>query len=271
MSYIEYATDESVAVITLNRPEKRNAQSEPFLHDLDAAWSRAAEDDDVRVIVVRANGKDFSAGHDLGVPFEERRPWKPGRGIYDHYIWEQEHYLGYSRRWRDIPKPSIAAVQGNCLAAGLMLAWPCDLIIAAENARFGDNVARMGIGAGVEYHGHTWELGPRKAKELLFTAGFVDAAEAHRLGMVNRVVPNEQLDNETMQLAHQIATMDPFALAMAKRAVNLTQDAMGRDVALKACFDMHWLGHAHVYAVNGAVGTRLVEIDDLAKANKDKS
>ena len=121
------------------------------------------------------------------------------------------HYLGYSRRWRDIPKPTIAAVQGQCIAGGgggLML-WPCDLIIAADNAMFSDPVARMGIG-GVEYHGHTWELGPRKAKEMLFTARRFGAAEAQAAGMVNRVVPLEDLHSETMALAHEIAQMHPL-------------------------------------------------------------
>src|SRR6185312_5396549 len=127
------------------------------------------------------------------------------------YKWELSHFFGYSRKWRDLPKPTIAAVQGACVAAGLMLAWPCDLIIAADDAVFSDPVVRMGIG-GVEYHGHAWEFGPRKAKELLFTAGFIDAAEAHRLGMVNRVVPRDSLEEATLALAGEISRMHPHAL-----------------------------------------------------------
>lgn len=140
--------------------------------------------------MLRANGPHFSAGHDLSPPAEgETRTHPildaiPERGLLGLYEWEARHYLGFSRRWRDIPKPSIAAVQGACIAGGLLLAWPCDLIVAADNARFSDPVVLMGIG-GVEYHGHTWELGPRKAKEILFTAKLIDAVEAERRGMVN--------------------------------------------------------------------------------------
>ena len=165
---------------------------------------------------------------------------------------KRKHYFGFSRRWRDIPKPSIAAVQGACIAGGLLLAWPCDLIIAADNARFSDPVVLMGIG-GVEYHGHTWELGPRKAKEMLFTAKPVSALEAERRGMVNRVVPVAELDQQARELALDIATKHPHALAMAKRAVNQTLDTMGQYAALQSCFDIHQLGHASAYVQSGQV------------------
>ncbi|MXW89970.1 MAG: enoyl-CoA hydratase, partial [Acidimicrobiaceae bacterium] len=183
MQHMLYETDGPVAVITLNRPDKANAVSGLTLNEMDECFTRAADDSEVRVIVLRSIGKHFCAGHDLSGSDEalekaaagEGGPakgsfvdWKE-RGLEAIYEWETIHYLGYSRRWRDIPKPTIAAVQGQCIAGGLMLCWPCDLIIAADNAMFSDPVARMGIG-GVEYHGHTWELGPRKAKEMLFTA-----------------------------------------------------------------------------------------------------
>ena len=182
------------------------------------------------------------------------RPFAGGadgsRGLLGLYNWEAKRYFGCSRRWRDIPKPSIAAVQGACIAGGLLLVWPCDLIVAADNARFSDPVVLMGIG-GVEYHGHTWELGPRKAKEMLFTAKPVDAEEAHRRGMVNRVVPLAELDQQARALALEIAKMHPHALAMAKRAVNQTLDAMGQHAALQSCFDIHQLGHASAHAQTG--------------------
>lgn len=156
MSQILYEVEDRVAVITLNRPEAANAQTMELLDDLDAAWTRAAADDEVRVIVLKANGKHFSAGHDLkgGGPAPEK--------LTLEYIYniEARRYLEYTLRWRNVPKPSIAAVQGKCIAGGLMLCWPCDLIVAAENAQFSDPVVHMGIG-GVEYHGHTWELDPR--------------------------------------------------------------------------------------------------------------
>jgi enoyl-CoA hydratase len=146
--------------------------------------------------------------------------------------------------------------------------WPCDLIVAADNAKFGDPVLRMGI-AGVEYHGHTWEFGARKAKELLFTAGFIGAEEAEKLGMVNRVVPLDQLEERTMALAGEIAQMHPFALAMAKRAVNQTLDIMGQYTALQAVFDIHELGHGSALAQTGEAV--LMGLDGLKPANRGAS
>jgi enoyl-CoA hydratase/carnithine racemase len=266
MEFVLYEAKDRIAAITLNRPEARNAQNKQLLDELDACWTKAAQDDEVRVIVLKANGPHFSSGHDISA--------KPGdRGVVDikrqglagifHY--ERVHYLGYSRKWRDVPKPSIAAVQGACIAAGMMLCWPCDLIIAAENATFSDPVLRMGIG-GVEYHGHTWEFGARKAKELLFTACKFDAHEAHRLGMVNRVVPTEKLEEETFALARQIAEMHPFALAQAKRIVNNTLDMMGQHNALQAAFDVHTTGHGHALSVTG--WPVIMDLEGMKKAQK---
>lgn len=253
--YISRESADGVATITLNRPERRNAQNQQFLEELNDAWEWAAADSEVRVILLRANGPHFSAGHDLSPAAAGAGPSPiltsiPDTGLLGLYQWEAKHYLGFSRRWRDIPKPSIAAVQGACIAGGLLLAWPCDLIVAADNARFSDPVVLMGIG-GVEYHGHTWELGARKAKELLFTAKPIDAWEAERRGMVNRVVPVAELDDASRALALEIAQMHPHALAMAKRAVNQTLDIMGQHAALQACFDIHQLGHASAYAQSG--------------------
>ncbi len=254
--YILYSAEAGIATITLNRPEQRNAQNQAFLEQLNEAWERAAEDEAVRVILLRAEGPHFSAGHDVSPEairegsFRRIADTIPDRGLLGIHEWEAKYYLGYSRRWRDIPKPSIAAVQGACIAGGLLLAWPCDLIVAADDARFSDPVVLMGIG-GVEYHGHTWELGARKAKEMLFTARPIDAAEAERRGMVNRVVPRADLDKESRALAEEIARMHPHALAMAKRAVNQTLDVMGQQAALQSCFDIHQLGHASAYAQTG--------------------
>src|SRR5215213_8401357 len=202
MEFIEYEVADQVAVITLNRPEKANAQHRPLLIELHESWMRAAADEDVRAILLQANGRHFSAGHDLGgasmarVEGEEPPPEVAAamaavrqRGqVFHTYLSESEYFFGYSMAWRNVPKPSIAAVQGKCVAAGMMLCWPCDLIIAADNAEFSDPTARMGL-AGVEYMAHAWELGPRKAKELLFRSTPISAEEARELGMVNKVVP----------------------------------------------------------------------------------
>jgi enoyl-CoA hydratase/carnithine racemase len=276
MEFIDYEVVDRVAVITLDRPDKANAVHGPMLDELDQAWSLGADDRDVRVIVVKANGKHFSAGHDMTASNEALGPdgkvdaskagldWHE-RGLQAIYEWETIHYLGYSRRWRDIPKPSIAAVQGACIAGGLMLCWPCDLIIAADDAKFSDPVVRMGIG-GVEYHAHTWELGARKAKELLFTAKSLTAAEAETLGMVNRVVPRDDLVSETMTLAAEIAEMHPFALAQAKRAVNQTVDIQGFYSALQAVFDIHQTGHGNALSVGGY--PVLVNLDQMKQSGK---
>jgi enoyl-CoA hydratase len=222
----------------------------------------------VRVIVMRASGDHFSAGHDVSPEgaaawFAEVRPQE--RGLAGLYDWEQEHYLANALRWREVPKPSIAAVQGWCIGGGLMLCWPCDLIIAADDARFSDPTVRMGIG-GVELHAHAWELGPRKAKELLFTAGRIDAPEAERLGMVNLVVPRPELDDHVMTLAKEIAKKDPFALRQAKRAVNQTLDVIGFTAAIRATFDIHQTGHGHALSVSGGESTLLIsDVDTMRK------
>ncbi|MBV8346101.1 MAG: enoyl-CoA hydratase, partial [Mycolicibacterium sp.] len=223
--------------------------------ELDAAWTRAADDVDVKVILLRAAGKHFSAGHDLnsGEPVPDKITLEL---VYRH---ENRRYLEYTLRWRNVPKPSIAAVQGRCIAGGLMLCWPCDLILA-DDALFSDPVVLMGIG-GVEYHGHTWELGPRKAKEILFTGRPLTAEEAERTGMVNRVVPRETLDAETMALARQIAKMPSFGLRQAKRAVNQTLDVQGFYAAIQTVFDVHQTGHGNALSVSGY--PVLVNLDDM--------
>ncbi len=249
--FIQYETDGAIATVTLDRPGARNAQHPPFLEQFDAALRRGAADRQIRVIVVKANGPHFSAGHDISPESAElfKDVIDPRTGVHSHYSWEQEHYLNMTRRWRDLPKPTIAAVHGKCIAGGLMLCWPMDLIVASEDALFSDPVLRMGIG-GVEYHAHPWELGARKAKEFLFTGEFIDAREAWRLGMVNHVVPREELEGRTYELAGKISQMDPFALHMAKQAVNRTLDEMGQWNAMQAVFDMHHLAHAQSRILN---------------------
>jgi len=262
-----YEVKENVAWITLNRPDVHNAQNPELLDTLDSYWTKAAEDDEVKVILLQANGKNFSAGHDLAVPEDKSTDpfsnfdWAT-RGVTGQYLWELSHYFEYSRRWRNNPKPSIAAVQGACVAAGLMLCWPCDLIIAADNAWFSDPTIMMGI-AGVEYHGHTWELGPRKAKQMLFTADRFTAEEVQQLGMVNEVVPLEELSNYAAAMANKIAQQDLFSLIMAKRVVNHSVDIMGQSAALQASFDIHEMQHAQCIARSG--GTSAVLMRDVAK------
>jgi enoyl-CoA hydratase len=251
-----------VARLVLNRPDARNAQNARLLYQLNDAFDRAAQDDDIRVIILAANGPHFSSGHDLRQTVDQLREtyrdhprvgtWGglTGRGAEPVFAVEHEQFLGFSERWRNIPKPTIAQVQGRCIAGGLMLVWPCDLIVASDDAEFEDNTLSLGI-AGVEWFAHPWEIPPRKAKELLFTGGPLSAHEAERLGMVNRVVPRDRLEQETLALAIQIAARPAFALRLAKRSANLAQDAAGRRVAMEAAFAYHELGHSHNVQVHG--------------------
>ncbi|ONH51704.1 enoyl-CoA hydratase [Frankia sp. CcI49] len=259
-SFIEYEAAERVATITLNRPQAANAQTPELLDQLDEAWRRAADDPEVRVIVLRANGRHFSAGHDIKGVGGAGNGQRPAMTLGGIYAVEAKRFLEYSLRWRNVPKPSIAAVQGVCISGGLLLCWPCDLIIAADNAKFSDPVVNMGIG-GVEYHGHTWEWGARRAKEMLFTGRGMDAHEAERVGMVNRVVPLDELRTATHELAAQIAQMHPFALRQAKRAVNQTLDVQGFYAAVQSVFDIHQTGHGHALSESGL--PILMLLDDM--------
>lgn len=258
--YIRYEVADRIATITLDRPDAANAQNRALLDELDAAWTRAAEDENVAVIVLRGEGKHFSAGHDLK---DTSGPIPDKITLELVYSNESRRYLEYSLRWRNVPKPSIAAVQGRCIAGGLLLCWPCDLIVAADDALFSDPVVMMGIG-GVEYHGHTWELGARKAKEILFTGRPVTAEEAAQVGMVNSVVPRAELDEQVRALATRIAAMPSFGLRQAKRAVNQTLDVQGFYAAIQSVFDVHQTGHGNALSVDGY--PVLVNLDGM-KAN----
>jgi enoyl-CoA hydratase len=263
-----YRVKDQIAVITLNRPERRNAQDLDLLLELDQCWTRAAADNEVKVIVLNANGPHFSAGHDISATAMDQLTmidWE-NESVADLYNYESQHFLGFCTKWRNVPKPSIAAVQGACIAGGLMLAWPCDLIVAAENAQFSDPVVHMGIG-GVEYHAHTWEMGARKAKEMLFMSSSIDAETAEKVGMVNKVVALEDLDQEVMAMAEAISRKPAFGLAMAKRAVNRTLDIMGQQNSLEAVFDMHSLGHGNCLAATGQ--PVFVNLDGMKKARTE--
>lgn len=215
-----------IARIVLNRPDTRNAQDTRLLYELNDAFNKAAHDDSVKVIILAANGPHFSSGHDLRErdaaavmkEFPTVGTWCGFEcaGAEAQMAREKEIYIGFSERWRNIPKPTIAEVQGKCIAGGLMLVWPCDIIVAADDAAFLDNTVAMGVG-GAEFFNHPWELGVRKAKELLFTADWLSAEEAEKLGMVNHVVPRDTLSAFTLALAEKIAAKPLFALSWRKK------------------------------------------------------
>jgi len=253
--HILYETPaDHVARIVLNRPQTRNSQDTHFLYELNDAFDAAAQDDSIKVIILAANGPHFSSGHDL----RERNGAEALRNHKTVGTWcgwscagaeaqmsrEKELYIGLSERWRNIPKPTIAAVQGRCIMGGLMLIWPCDIIIASEDAQFVDHAVSFGVG-GVEYFAHPWEMGARKAKEFLFTGEWMTAAEAYRLGMVNHVVPLEHLQEAALTMAKKIATKPLFALKLAKESVNAMEDVQGRTNAMQTSFALHQLAHTH--------------------------
>ncbi len=250
-----YQVRERVALVTMNRPQFRNAQNARMTFALDEAFKRAIADDDVGAIVLAGAGPHFSAGHDIGTPGRDvnKEFGRVATTLWPHadkpatenlYVREAELYLGMCRRWRELPKPSIAMVQGACIAGGLALAWCCDLIVAADDAFFSDPVLKMGI-PGVEYFAHPHMLRPRIAKELLFTGERLDAQRALALGMINRVVPRAALEEETLALGRRIAEMPRFALALAKQAVNHAEERMGLRESMDAAFGLHQLAHAH--------------------------
>ncbi|MEG0001658.1 MAG: enoyl-CoA hydratase [Comamonas sp.] len=225
--------------ITLNRAEMRNAQSQQMLDELDTAFEAARLDSATRVVVLAANGPHFSAGHDLKQAQAERAEFT----VEERWAYEEQRYFGYCMRIWDFPKPTIAQVQGGCIAAGLMLANMCDLIVASEDAFFSDPVTHTMGAASLEVLIHPWVLGLRQAKEMLFTGERISAQQAREFGMVNRVVANDRLGEDTLALAQRIAKAPPFAMQLLKKSLNRSMDVQGMRQALSAHFDVHQLSH----------------------------
>ena len=274
-----YEAREGVAWITMNRPQYHNAQNGKMTYLLDDAFKKAVADDEVKVIVLRGEGKHFSAGHDIGTPGRDVHLSQDRVTMwYDHadkeggeflYVREAEAYLGMCRRWREIPKPTIAAVQGACIAGGLMLAWVCDLIVATDDAYFSDPVVRMGI-PGVEYFAHPYELNPRIAKEFLFTGNKMGAERAYQMGMVNQISTRDTLTADVEALAMKIAAMPRLGLALTKQAINNVEELQGKRSAMEAAFAWHHFTHVHN---DLTTGNKLGGMDakSMAKANKEDS
>jgi len=223
--------------IRMNRPDKLNAQNPTLIEEMDAAFTAGGADPDVRVIVLSGEGRAFSAGHDLEYPGYDRR----GYTYHSRVDMERRLFLDKLLRIRNLPTPTIAQVHGHCVAAGLMLACMCDLIVCDETARFSNPVVAMAM-AGVQLLIEPWEIGARKAKELLFTAEAIDAAEAHRLGLVNRVAPGGRLEDEVDALADRIASLPAFAVRTVKKSINDTLDFMGQGRSWEHHFLLHVAG-----------------------------
>lgn len=258
--YITYETieDGRIARITLNRVNARNAQNRGLLVELGDAFEAAEQDDDVRVVILCGAGPIFSSGHDLGSKdaVAERTPGPDMHPSYEinggtkvgaenRMLQEWHYFFQNTLRWRNLRKITIAQVHGTVFAAGLMLMWCCDLIVAAEGTTFADVVGtRLGM-CGLEYFAHPWEFGPRKAKELLLTGDSLGVDEAHSLGMVSKVFPEDQLADQTLTFARRIAALPSVTSLMIKESVNQSVDNMGFYNGLQACFTLHQLNHSH--------------------------
>jgi len=221
-----YEVAGAVATITLNRPRKLNALSDAVVEGLVESLGHAEADDEVRVVVVRGAGGNFSAGFDMS---EEA-----GQELSTALAWSEllgKDVAATMRLW-SLPKPTIAAVAGYCLAGACELAMACDLIVCAKDARFGEPEIRYGSGPVTLLM--PFVLGQKKTNELLFTGGLIDAEEALRHGLVNRVVAVEELDAAVDELAAKIAPTPLPVLRLTKLALQRAYEAMGLRAAVDA-------------------------------------
>jgi enoyl-CoA hydratase/carnithine racemase len=236
---IRYEVADAIATLTLARPRVANALDSTLIDELDAAFAAADTDDNVCVVLLAADGDHFSAGHDLKEILAGESTWAAMRDTPEGKLrHEQIMYWDRLLAIRDFRKPTIAAVQGRCAAAGLALASMCDLIIAADDAVFSNPVARMS-GVGVELLVEPWELGARKAKEFLLCATSIDAHEAERLGLVNRVVPRGELAGAARDLAASVALVPAITAQAIKASINNTLDAQGQRESWRYHFMIH--------------------------------
>jgi len=213
--------------LTLNRPASLNALSGELMDALDEAFAAAADDDEVRVVILRGAGRAFCAGYDLKQDAEE--------GTKDAAEWHRELDRDTRRLLRivELPKPVIASVHSYCLAGGMDLMLACDLAWAAEDAIFG--YVDIRFGSGIVSMFLPWIVGVRAAKELVFTGeDRFPATEAHRIGLVNRVVPRDELDDATLALADEIASNEPFVVRTMKASINRVWQLAGLRAALDA-------------------------------------
>lgn len=227
-----------VARIKLNRLKYRNCLSRVLLEELDDAFRQAASDEEVRVIVLSGEGDNFSSGHDLGTPEEladrqERGYMADPKDSTSRYEMMRDLYVEKTLRWRSLPKPTVAMVHGYCIFGAWIVASSMDLIFASEDALF--------LPTHVQYFSVPWDVGPRKAKELIFEHRFMTAREAYESHFVNHVYPRDKLEEETLAYASRVAENDPFRLRMAKFSVNHMMDAMGFTNEVETAYHTYFL------------------------------
>lgn len=223
---ILYEARDGLGIITLNRPKYRNAQSWRMLDEIDRAFGLARDDTEVRVVVIRGAGGVFSTGHDLGTPegaaFRAQQIGDGGVRYYDAF---KKYNLDLLLKWRNFEKPTLAVVEGYCIYAGWMLAAAMDVVFAADDAQF--------LAGYVEYMSIPWDIGVRRAKELVFESRFISADEAREYGLVNRVLPPGDLEREALAWARRVAENGAEYLRLAKLQMNKAQDHQGFTTAVE--------------------------------------
>ncbi|MRX52271.1 enoyl-CoA hydratase [Paracoccus sp. S-4012] len=232
--------------LTLNSPANYNALSVEMIAELTRALDEAAADKGIRAVILAATGKAFSAGHDLKQMQASREAGDEGRAAYESLFADCAAMM---QRIGAMPQPVIAQVQGIATAAGCQLVASCDLAIAAGGTRFGVNGVNIGLFCTTPMVALSRAIAPRAAFELLVTGEFIDADRARELGLINRVVPQERLADEAMEMAQLIATKLPAAVAMGKRAFQAQRG----------------LGTAEAYAAAGSVMCENIMLPDTAE------
>ena len=248
---VRYETDENIAIITMNRPEKLNAISHELRTGVADALIRADDDKAIHVVILRSEGRSFCVGYDIDTDTPERAERR-----FDAMKWHKS--LNEDLRFEMIPwhmrKPVIASVQGHALGGGCELTMFCDVTIAADNAIFGEpEIHFSNVGPAIVM---PWMIGFKKARELLYLGDMIDAETALQIGMINRVVPLDELEEKTLRFAKRMALISPESLEYTKLAINRGADAMGFTNAMHAGLDVV----APLYAAKTDVGVRFTEI-----------
>jgi enoyl-CoA hydratase len=217
-----------VARVILNRPAKLNAQNFRMLREMDHAFHAAVDDPECRVIVLSGEGKAFSAGHDLTSQDQREDVAELAAHLapFDRGQLSRDIYTDSHLRWRDLPKPMIAMVHGQCIYGGWMIAAAMDFIFAADDASF---IPTYG-----DYFTVNYDVGARRAKELLFANRFITAKEAMEWGFVNRIYPAAELEAETLEYAERVAAQDPGGNRLTKFAINQAMDSLGFSTTVRA-------------------------------------
>ena len=243
---VRYETDDKVSVITLDRADKLNAINAVMKDQIIAAFARADKDAATSVIVLRANGRSFSAGFDIGHSPDRGKD----SGAADPNTWDPILHRSFDfgmAPW-SATKPVIASVQGHVLGGGCELTLMCDLTIAADDARFGEPEVRFShLGPLMVM---PWFIGLKRARELLFFGDMIDAKTALQFGMINRVVPAAELREATMKYAKRLSLISPEALRWGKRVINRGAEIAGFRAALEAGVD----SFVSLYATQTDVG-----------------